>query len=316
MPYTGVRSGVFAVLNGKEYSSRPVQDGSVMLRSAEHNNPHPERFAWDERVGAWQAVVPIADLDRLYQTNVYARFQGHWVSVAAHSDAGEVTAYYADTKPRWAQDNGFKEIDRSVWIRQRIPMWELREVCERQEDLLFRRWRQDRFPAPASRRGRAVGNRRRRLRVPAANSAKPFERPRSGVFAVVGGREYHVASDPRSGVVELLNDASATPDQAIFELGQDDLWRARVRIEECERLARVRTLTVYRGHECRPVAIAPDGSVRLQYLGTDESGVMSDGFVRSGQGGWQRTADVHDLTRFWEHHVDLLFAGLYGAPPT
>jgi hypothetical protein len=148
MTYTGVRSGVFAVLAGREYDSRPVrEDGSVLLKSSTADNPDPARFEWNERAGEWRARVPATDLDRLYQANAYAKYQGYLVNITAINDSGTATAYFADADKYWADENGFDQVDKYVYVKE-IPVWELRDVHEKQSDLLFSQWRQTTFAEP------------------------------------------------------------------------------------------------------------------------------------------------------------------------
>lgn len=148
MTYTGVRSGVFAILDGREYGGRPVrEDGSVLVKSSAAENPDPSRFQWNDRVREWHARVPATDLDRLYEVNAYAKYQGHRVNLTAISDSGMATAYFADGEKWWAEENGFEEIDKYVFVKE-IPVWELRDVHEEQSDLLFRQWRQANFAEP------------------------------------------------------------------------------------------------------------------------------------------------------------------------
>jgi hypothetical protein len=148
MTYTGVRSGVFAVLNGREYDSRPVrEDGSVLLKSSARENPAPGLFEWNDSAREWRARVPAADLDRLYQANAYAKYQGQLVNITAINDAGMATAYFADADKYKAEENGFTQVDKYVYVKE-IPVWELRDVHEKQSDLLFRQWRQANFAEP------------------------------------------------------------------------------------------------------------------------------------------------------------------------
>lgn len=142
------------------------------------------------------------------------------------------------------------------------------------------------------------------------------QRPRSGVFAVVGGREYVAESAPENGVLTLVSDAAENPDQALFQRGEDGRWRARVRVDQCDRVDEVTTWALYQGHDCQVVAIDEDGSVGLHYLGPDKAQAGRDGFVQTEPGVWARTVNVYEVARVWEHHRDLLFAATYGVPAT
>jgi hypothetical protein len=148
MTYVGVRSGVFGVFGGREYDSRPVrEDGSVLLKSSARDNPDPARFEWNDRAGEWHARVPATELDRLYQANAYAKYRGHLVNITAINDSGNATAYFADGDGWWAEENGFDQIDKYVYVKE-IPVWELRDVHEKQNDMLFKQWRQATFAEP------------------------------------------------------------------------------------------------------------------------------------------------------------------------
>lgn len=270
---------MFAVLGGREYAGRPVREnGTVLVRSGAVVNPDPSRFTWNERVGEWHARLPATELDRLYQANTYATYRGHRVNITAVDDTGSATVYFADRDGSWAEENGFAQVDKYVWLRQ-VPVWELREVYECQDDLLF----------------------------PVAG-----QRPRAGLFATVGGREYRAEALPDRGVVTLVSDAAANPDPELFEADPGGRWRAEVLVEQCERLDEVTTHGLYRGHECQVVAIEPDGATGLYYLGPDKSRAARDGFVQTEPGVWARTVDVFDVARLWERHTDLLFAATYG----
>ena len=136
-----------------------------------------------------------------------------------------------------------------------------------------------------------------------------FERPRAGIFAIVGGREFAAESYPENGVVTLVSDAQDNPDPDVF--GRDeraDRWRAEVLTDDCERLDEVTTRANCQGHECQVVAIEADGSVGLHYLGPEKARAARDGFVQVEPGVWARTVSIYDLSSLWEHHADLLFA--------
>jgi hypothetical protein len=135
-----------------------------------------------------------------------------------------------------------------------------------------------------------------------------FSRPRSGIFAVVGGREYAAESYPDNDVVVLVGEAPDNPDPQLFERDEPrGRWRAEVLTDDCERLDEVTTRARHRGHECQVVAIEPDGSTGLYYLGPDKSKAARDGFVQIESGLWAKTVNIYELDDFGEHHVDLLY---------
>lgn len=148
MAYTGVRRGTFATYRGREFEARPPRpDGTVLLRSFAAENPDPATFQRNERLGAWQVRVAATDLDRLFQANAYARYQGHRVNVESVDQAGTARVYSADGEGLWAEENGFTPVEKYVY-RKEVPVWELADVHEEQHDLLFDRWREATFTRP------------------------------------------------------------------------------------------------------------------------------------------------------------------------
>jgi hypothetical protein len=284
MSYVGVRAGVFAVLDGREYEASPPtrEDGTVLLKARAGEDPDSSRFGWSERIGQWRARVPTAELDRIYQAIGHARYGGRPVNITQIDDSGVATAYST------GQADGFSQVDRGVWVGD-VPVWTLRDVHEVQIDLLFRQWRQADLTA---------------------------RRPRTGLFAMVTGREYRAefASSGRRAVI-LVGDTERNPDPALFKPHrQSDEWRAQVRVEQCERLDEVMTMALYRGHECQVTVIEPDGSVRLHFCGPDRSKAARDGFVQTEPDVMVRMVNICDLARLWERHADLLFSAYYGTP--
>lgn len=135
-------------------------------------------------------------------------------------------------------------------------------------------------------------------------------RPRMGVFATIGGREYEANDRPLDGRVSLVSRDEINPDPRIF--AWSDLYRAwlcTVSVERCERLVEVVTNAGYMGEECRVVAIDENGSVGLYHLGEDKASAERLGFVEIGVGTWAKTVNVFDIDdyTFTECHYDLLF---------
>lgn len=116
-----------------------------------------------------------------------------------------------------------------------------------------------------------------------------FQRPRTGVFVLVDGQEREAESFPANGFVTLRGGGS-------------------VPVAECARVDEVTTRADYRGHECQVVGISDEGSVGLFYLGPDKAKAAADGFVQVDPGTWAKNVNVHELSRFREHHADLLFS--------
>ncbi len=148
MSYAGIRSGVFATHGGVEYASTPPwPDDTVIIRSFAEENPDPARFERNQYLDAWQTRVPVAELDRLYQANAYARYQGHRVNVTSVDESGQAEIYLADGHGLWASNNDFVQVDKNSYTKK-VPAAELRDVHEDQHDLLFRQWRQANFTQP------------------------------------------------------------------------------------------------------------------------------------------------------------------------
>lgn len=149
MAYTGLRNDVFASYRGREYTATPLfADGTLMIRSFAGENPDPELFEWNQYLDAWQARVPASNVDRLYQAVTYARYQGHLVQIDSVDESGQALAYLADGDGLWGAQNGFEQVDKYVRSKL-VPSAELVDVYEKQEDMLFDRWRDATFPAPA-----------------------------------------------------------------------------------------------------------------------------------------------------------------------
>jgi hypothetical protein len=134
------------------------------------------------------------------------------------------------------------------------------------------------------------------------------QRPRTGIFTEIGGREYEVDADPREGVVTLFSREPENPDPALFQWnGSLGAWLASVPVDRCDRLVEVTTVADYRGHPCQVISIGADGATGLYYLGEDMAALPRDGFVQIDVGTWAKTVDIHELARYRELHRDLLF---------
>ncbi|PPK67979.1 hypothetical protein V5P93_007325 [Actinokineospora auranticolor] len=129
------------------------------------------------------------------------------------------------------------------------------------------------------------------------------QRPRTGLYALLDGREY-AAGQPENGQVALHS--AVDPQDTRFKAGSSG-WRAVVPVDACERLDEVTTRANHLGHECLVVGITPEGSVGLYYVGPDKTRATADGFVQIDPGTWAKNVPIHEITRFREHHVDLLF---------
>ncbi|HEU5473268.1 MAG TPA: hypothetical protein VFV67_21700 [Actinophytocola sp.] len=143
-----------------------------------------------------------------------------------------------------------------------------------------------------------------------------MNRPRTGIFATVDGVEYPANSYPEGGAVTLVVRAQANPNPDLF--GRDtehDVWAATVPTDRCERIVEITSIANYQGHTCQVIAIDPDGSVGLHYVGTEQAAVVRHGFVQVDQGTWARTVAVHEITQYRERHTDLMFDEWKGRQP-
>lgn len=153
MKYTGPRLGTFATYRGREYESAPIfPDGNVMIGAKTPDNPDPALFQWNDGWDAWTAMVPAAEIDRLYHAIAYAKYQGHRVSINSVDESGAAHIAYADDNGAWAGENGFTQVNKYEYEKT-VSAYELYDVYEKQNDELFWRWRAASFAQP-------VGNKR------------------------------------------------------------------------------------------------------------------------------------------------------------
>jgi hypothetical protein len=135
-----------------------------------------------------------------------------------------------------------------------------------------------------------------------------YQRPRSGILATVGGREYPANSYPHEGTVTLYSREPDNPDAALFAWNDSfELWLATIPVAQCDRLAEVTTVADYRGHTCQVISIGDDGATGLYYVGDDMAAMPREGFVQIDAGTWAKTVDIYELVRYRELHRDLLF---------
>ncbi|GAA3022694.1 hypothetical protein [Actinokineospora globicatena] len=131
-----------------------------------------------------------------------------------------------------------------------------------------------------------------------------YQRPRTGIIALLDGREYP-ATSPERGEVTLT--ALVDPVDPRFTQTPTG-WQAVVALDSLDRLDEVTTRADHLGHECLVVGISPEGSAGLYYVGPDKSKASTDGFVQIDPGTWAKNTPIATLTNFREHHTDLLFA--------
>ncbi|WP_026424588.1 hypothetical protein [Actinokineospora inagensis] len=131
-----------------------------------------------------------------------------------------------------------------------------------------------------------------------------YQRPRTGIIATLDGRDYPATHPTDTGHVTLF--AATDPADPRFTPTPTG-WQAVFPLTALDRLDEVTTRADHQGHECLVVAISPTGSAGLYYLGPDKSRAAADGFVQLDPGTWAKNTPLTTLTRFREHHADLLF---------
>ncbi|SES28804.1 hypothetical protein [Actinokineospora terrae] len=129
-----------------------------------------------------------------------------------------------------------------------------------------------------------------------------YQRPRTGIIAVLDGREYPASVE--GGQVTLTSPGDPVDPRFTRTAGG---WEFVVTLDVLERLDEVTTRAEHLGHDCLVVGISPEGSAGLYYLGPDKTRAAADGFVQIDPGTWAKNTQVGDLTNFREHHADLLF---------
>ncbi|MCU1685465.1 MAG: hypothetical protein JWQ81_6204 [Amycolatopsis sp.] len=141
-----------------------------------------------------------------------------------------------------------------------------------------------------------------------------IQRPRSGIFATVDGREYEASSYPHGDRITLVHRGEDPPLSELFSWNEAfGAWLAVVPVEHCETLVEITTNTTYLGMPCRIVAIDADGSVGLYYAGDEKSEAQKRGFTQIDVGTWAKTINVFDLSRYYEYRYDLLFPSRVGS---
>lgn len=323
MEYQGIRSGEFAVLQGRAYPcSYDARTESALLKTRDRENPNPELYAWHERYGGWVADLGSDRCERLYHVVTYARYCDRRVGLRSISEA-MAEVFYADRDGSWAERSGFVQVNKYEF-ETIVPITDLTDLHEDQRDLTFESWRALSFVPPAGivRAGRVPGASETSVAplAPPAPSHAQVKRPRAGTFATVLGREYRAERRPNSAMVWIFDTAIENPEPALL-VGEPGCWSAHLLAADCERLAEVTAVADYRGHECQIMEMGTDGTVTLQLVSLDmnqvgpelrrldEDGAASAlGFSPTAPGRWRRQANVYEIARLRERHVDLLFA--------
>ncbi|WP_018686725.1 hypothetical protein [Actinokineospora enzanensis] len=135
MSYQRPRNGVVAVLDGREFFATHPEGGQVVLSCAV--DPGDPRFS--QVVGGWQAVLPVAALERLDEVTTRVDHAGHECLVVGITAEGSVGLYYLGPDKAKAAADGFVQIDPGTWAKN-APIHEVTRMREHHADLLFAEW--------------------------------------------------------------------------------------------------------------------------------------------------------------------------------
>lgn len=158
MSYPLYRRGTFAVLGASSY---------------------PVSYAAGDDYALFSDGEPVAvdGCERLFSVQVYGTYRGHTVLVDDVGLSGSARVMDAEWDGAWAIENGFVQ-ERAYEYFKTIDLCDLRDYYEKQNDLLFIRWRDARFARPAG------GGKPRECGTPGVFDG----RPRSGVLSTEDGR--------------------------------------------------------------------------------------------------------------------------------
>jgi hypothetical protein len=149
MTYPPFRFGTFVSYGGRERSGtyRPGS-GEVIFFSREPENPDPRIYEWDDNRKGWIAILDARDCDRVFNVNTFALYRGHRCEVTAMNNDGAAEILYADWNGGWAvRAGGFEQRNKLEYYKV-VPMNELYDYHEEQQDLVFDEWRERNFSRP------------------------------------------------------------------------------------------------------------------------------------------------------------------------
>jgi len=173
--YPLYRSGTIAVVDGASYPvSYSPGDNYVHFPQADGGRPTPHPR------GELSGAVPVEMCERVFSVQVYASYRDHRVMVDAAHDNGTVRVLDAEWDQEWATINGFVQ-EAAYEYYKTVDLRDLRGYSERQNDLLFTRWRAARFARPVDGFPPQGG-------WPNGQAAVVAGRPRKGVLETEGGR--------------------------------------------------------------------------------------------------------------------------------
>ncbi|GAB3575737.1 hypothetical protein GCM10027445_38640 [Amycolatopsis endophytica] len=181
MTYPLYRTGTIAVVDGVSHAvSYAAGDNYVHFPQADGQRPTPHPR------GELAGAVPVEMCERVFSVQVYASYRDHRVMVDTAFDNGTARVLEAEWDHEWATVNGFVQ-ENSYEYYKNVDLRDLREYAERQNDLLFTRWRAARFARPVEGFPLHGG-------WPNGQAAVVTGRPRSGVLETEGGRVAEVST--------------------------------------------------------------------------------------------------------------------------
>lgn len=237
MTYPLYRSGIIAVVDGVSYPAS-YTTGENYVHFPQPSAARPAPFPRQELAGA----VPVEMCERVFSVQVYATYRKHRVMIDAAFENGTARVLEAEWDHEWATVNGFVQ-ENSYEYYKTVDMRDLRDYAERQNDLLFTRWRAARFARPMDGVPLHGG-------WPNGQSAVVAGRPRSGVLETEGGRvaevstraEYLGSSCEVAGItvdgsvgVHYLGLDFERAEADGFRSGDDDRWSKTVHIFDLAR---------------------------------------------------------------------------------
>ncbi|MGH8877159.1 MAG: hypothetical protein ACRD0P_07460, partial [Stackebrandtia sp.] len=268
MKYRRPRSGDLATVDGREFPSSYLRGArTVRLFSSRKGVPDKGFCEWLPAAKQWYKPVSVDDCQRMVSVQVQARYRDVPVIVAKQwptarskpPGRGEISVLHVggigDMERR-----GFVRIDKMEYVaRARIA--DLTDLVEEHADMLFRR---------------------RRASNPTAL--------RTGMYAVLDGREYPARRAETNDHVELIESSGATTTSHVDELE---------RLHDVS--VHVRHANTNGGPTSKVVNISPEGTATLRSLHSGER--MADRFgYRKQPDGWYTQCPLAELDVWHEIH--------------
>src|SRR6266545_4264452 len=146
MTYPGFRIGEFAVKDGREQRCSYIfQTEKVTFFTRAAENPDPEIYHWYDRGKGWLAEFDATHFDRVYSVAAFAMYRGYRCRVMEMFDNGTAEILYDDWNGAWAAtEGGFEQRNKYEYYKI-VPVGELHDYHEEQQDLVFDTWRERNF---------------------------------------------------------------------------------------------------------------------------------------------------------------------------